>query len=209
MYAFANKLNVYWCTIWSIWNTNSARQVNKTDLNTQCLVKLNCDFEYSSSKRWIVTLLCHVACQERVDTKLLNTHFLKSSKCLKELSLSHSVLSLTRVAHDCITNKEISAWIVSAANLLWNATVLCKEINMCNIVQVDNCSQLACLFELNCRCLVGREHNVLISETYIIRKLQLCVAGTVCTTTLLLQNLQDKWVWTCLNCEILSVSLVP
>ena len=70
---------------------------------------------------------------------------------------------------------ENSAGIVTAADLFRQmAQSLFQKIDMSDIVQIDDGSQLVSQLEILSRCIVGREHDIVSSTAHSLGQHQLC-----------------------------------
>ena len=65
------------------------------------------------------------------------------------------ILGISGVVHDCCGNREGSTRIISAADLLRNSCCLFKEVNMCEIIQIDRCTKLLSKNKFFCRRIIG------------------------------------------------------
>ena len=81
--------------------------------------------------------------------------FLQNLISIKGLLRCHTVFCIPRIVHNVIADLEETARIKTAADRLRDMSDrLLKEINMCNIIQIDDCSQFVCQHKLLSRSVI-------------------------------------------------------
>ena len=145
-----------------------------------------------------------------MDTEFLGTFRFQSLECFKDLLGSHTIFCISWVVHDVIADLKHSARIVTAADHFRNISdSSLYALDMSNIIQVDDSTDLICIFELFFRCIIGREHNVSFFASDCFGHHQLCHGRAVTSTAILLKNFDQEWVWSCLYSEEFFETFVP
>ena len=88
--------------------------------------------------------------------------FLQDPVRVRDLLRCHAVLCISRVIHNIIADLKQSARVITAADRLRNMPdSLFQKINMGDIIQIDNCSQLIRKNKIFRRSIIGGKHNVM------------------------------------------------
>ena len=125
-------------------------------------LKTYCLFKKNFCKHWII-IICHcIAGKECMNTEFFCTFCFQCLKCFCDLLCCHSILRISRIIHNIITDLEYSARIITATDCLRNMSdCLLKEVNMCNIIQIDDCSKFISKFKIFLRCIIRGKHNIM------------------------------------------------
>ena len=109
-----------------------------------------------------------------MDAEMLGALGLERAECLEQLLGRHAVLGIARVVHNAVRNFEKATGVITAADGFWNAANrLFEEVDVRNIVEVDNGTQLRSRLVVGCGGFIRREHNVVARDAHSIAKLQL------------------------------------
>ena len=101
-----------------------------------------------------------------MNTELLRALCLEQPERLSDLRTGHAVLGIAGIVHDlkaftCLTERERAAGVEAAADLLRDiADRAFQKVHVCEIVQIDDCTQLCRQPVILGRGLIGREHNM-------------------------------------------------
>ena len=110
-----------------------------------------------------------------MDSKILRSFCLQHLKCFEKLFRCHAVFGIARIVHDIIADFEQAARIITAADHLGNMPDrLLQKLNMCNIVQIDNCPQLICQLKFFRRRIIRGKHDLLPFEFHSLCHHKLC-----------------------------------
>ena len=145
-----------------------------------------------------------------MDTKFLSTFFLQNLECLKNLLSSHTIFGIPGIVHDIIADLKHSARIITAADHFRNISdCFLHTLNMSDIIQVNNSTDLIGILKLFLRCIIGRKHNIPFLAADCFGHHQLCHGRTVTATAIFLKNFDQKRVRSCLYCKKLFKSFIP
>ena len=136
-------------------------------------------------------------------------HLLQAAQTLPQLLVGEAVLRFAGVAHDGIANLEIPAGVVAAAHRFGNAPVLCQNVDVGNIVQVDVSVHSPRMVKFLVGHGVGGEHHVPPEKPAGGGQGQLRVAGAVHPAALLLQDAKDGRVGQGLHGKVFLKILAP
>ena len=139
----------------------------------------------------------------------LCAQFFQALQALLQLGIGEAVLRVARIAHDFVTDFEVSAGIVAAADGFGNAAVLTENVNVGNVVEVDERAEAAGVVELMVGHGVGGEHDVPPGESAGVCEHQFRVAGAVHAAAFFLQNAEDSGVRQGLDGEIFLKIFAP
>lgn len=123
--------------------------------------------------------------------EFLGAQLLQPDIALLDLLGGHAILGIAGVIHNGVTQCKMAAGIVAAADQRRDPYQPIQKIDMGNVVQIDNSTQLTGQFILRSGGLIGREHDLLSAETALVRQHQFHLTGTVHTAALFLQDLQN------------------
>ena len=159
----------------SVGNTYATGKVDEGDVGSGLLFQLHSQLKELFCQHRIILVGHGVAGQECMNTEFLNTFCFQDLVSLEDLRCGHSVLGIAGVVHDAIAHTENSAGIVTATDLFRQmAQSLFQKIDMSDIVQIDDGSQLVSQLEILSRCIIGREHDIVSSAAHSLGQHQLC-----------------------------------
>ena len=173
-------------------------------------LKLYGKLKHNFCKHRIVVVGYGVAGKECMDSKFFGTFGFQDAECIKNLLGSHSVFCISRIIHDTVADLEYSAWIITAADHFRNSSESSLyALNMCNIIKIDDSTDLICIFELFLRCIVGGEHDIALLAAHCFCHHKLCGGGAVTAAAILLKNVDQIRVRCCFYCKKFLESFVP
>ena len=145
-----------------------------------------------------------------MDTEFFGAFCFQCTERLKDLICCHTIFGITRIIHNVVTDFKQSAWIITTADRLRNITdSFLYSFNMCDIIKVDDPTDLICIAELCLRCIIRRKHDITFFAADCFGKHQFSHRGTVTSTSVLLKNLDQIWIRCCFNCEEFFKSFIP
>ena len=112
---FTDRFDVVRLLIRTIRNTDTAGQVDKCNMCTGLLFQLHSHFKKCLSQCRIIFIGHSVTCKECMNTEILHTFCFQNLKSLEQLLCGKTIFCIAGVVHNIITDREISARIVSAA----------------------------------------------------------------------------------------------
>ncbi|CIV85316.1 Uncharacterised protein [Streptococcus pneumoniae] len=144
-----------------------------------------------------------------MNPKSLGSFFLQDSKGFKELVLGHAKLSLPRIVHNVCPQFKNASRIITTRDDFWNTCCSLQMFNIFKGIQVNGRTQFTCIGVFLVWRVVGREHNLRTQKVQFMAHQKLYITRAVHTTTFFLENFQNSWSWSSLNCKIFLKALVP
>ena len=127
----------------------------------------------------------------------------------RQLRTCEAVFCVFGFVHDFVVDRELTAWIESAADRFRQSGCFFQEIDVGNVIQIDGRIQFVGELKVFFRRHVRREHDFIAFESECISHHQLCISRTIDATTFFFQNLQDGRCRGCLHSEVFLEALVP
>ena len=196
--------------IWFVSDSNTTGKVDKLHMSACLLLKFHCHFKHLFRQHRII-LICHsIACKECMDTEFLGTFFLQDLECFKNLLCCHTIFGISGVVHNIVADLKHSARIITTADHLRNISYgSFYALDMCDIIKIDDPADFICIFEFFFRCIIGRKHDISLFASDCFGHHQLCHGRTVTATAILLKDLDQKWIWSCLHSKEFFEALIP
>ena len=207
--ALADGENVVGFLFRPIGDAHAAGQVYKADVCTGLLLEHDSSFKQHPCQLGVVGVGDGVACQEGMQTEVLDPLLHQDLEPIDQLLGGKAVLCLPRIVHDMGFDLKMSAGIVPAEDGLRQTCNLFQKVNVGDIIQVDVCAQLLCQLEILRRGHIGGEHDIAAGKAACLAHHQLRQRGAVHAAALLLQNFQNKGIGGRLDCKVFPVALVP
>ena len=160
-------------------------------------------------QRRVIAVVRGVRGKEGVQAELLRAQPHQLFDAVEDLPAGHAVFRIAGVSHDGVAEFEIPAGIIAQADGLRNAAVLRQEVDVRVIVKVDDRAQLARVFKLARRGIVGGEHDVLARDAQLFAQHQLGLRRAVHAAAVPVQQLQDCRVRAGLDRVVFLVAHVP
>ena len=207
---FTDHSDIIRSLIWSVRDSDSTGKIDELDVCSCLFVKFYCQFEHYFCKHRIILICYGIAGKECMDTEILGSFGFEDTESIKDLLCCHSVFCISRVVHDIIADLEHTARIVTATDrlrYLAYSTLYCFD--MCDIIQVDDSADLICITEFCFRSIVGREHDITFFASDRLGKHQLCHGRAVAATAVLLKDLDQIRVRSCLYSKKFFEAFVP
>ena len=127
-------------------NTDSARQIDKSDVSTGDVLEFYGKLEKHLGKLRIVFICDCVACEKSVDTEFLDTLLLQDAERLEQLIGCHAILGVSRVVHNTVGEFEQSARVIAAADPFRNISQCFLNVfDAGEVIQVDDGMDVICL----------------------------------------------------------------
>ena len=126
-----------------------------------------------------------------------------------QLWTCEAVFCVFGFVHYFIVDRELSAWIESAADRFRQSGCFFQEIDVGNVIQIDGRIQFVGELKVFFRRHVRREHDFIAFESECISHHQLCISRTIDATTFFFQNLQNGRCRCCLHSEVFFKAFVP
>ena len=120
MNALTDHTDIVRLLIRCVRNSDTAGEINETDIASGLVAQLNNELKQLSCELRIILVRYGIACKESVDSEMFRTFAFKNLICFNDLILGHSVLGISRVVHDSVTQFKHSARIVATADSLRN-----------------------------------------------------------------------------------------
>ena len=172
--ALTNRLNIVRLLAGLIRNAHTARQVDELNVRARLLLQPNSQLEQHGGELGVIVVRHRIAAQEGMDAEMLGALGLERAECLEQLFGRHAILGIARVVHNAVRNFEKATGVITAADGFWNAANrLFEEVDVRNIVEIDNGTQLRSRLVVGCGGFIRREHNVVARDAHSIAKLQL------------------------------------
>ena len=168
--------DIIWLLIRFIRNSDTTGKVDEFNVCTCLLLKLHGKLKHNLCKHWIIIIGHCVACKECMDSELFGTFGFQDTECVKNLLGSHSVFCISGIIHDTVTDLKYSTWIVTAADHFRDfSESFLYALNMCDVIKVDDPTDLICISELFLRCVIGRKHDIALFAAYCLSHHKLCL----------------------------------
>jgi len=209
VYLIAYELDVGLRILRTVRDAHAAGKIDKADLDAQLVMQFLRGFKEELCKRRIIHVIRVIGRKERVQAKFRYAQLLEFLHALCELCAREAIFRIRRVAHDLRADLEFAARVKAAADSLRDAAVLCKEVDMRNIVKVDDGVKPARIFKILCRRCVGGKHDVVRHDAHGFAEHQLRIAGAVHAAALFFEDLHQHGVRAGLYRIILLIALVP
>ena len=166
-HAFTDHLDIIRFLIRFVRNSDTSGQIDEFNMRTRFLLKLYSNFKKHFRKSRVILVRHRIACKKCMDAEFLCPFCFQDLEGFKDLFGGHAVFRVARVIHDAVGNLEQSTRIVPAADRLRDfSDRLLQKINMCDVIQIDDRTQLCRKTELFRRRIVGRKHDVLSYRAY-------------------------------------------
>ena len=110
-----------------------------------------------------------------MNTKLLCSFGFEDTEGFKNLLCCHSVFCIPGIVHNIIADLEHTTRIITAADGFWNFShCTLYRLDMCDVVKIDDSTDLICIAEFLFRSIVGREHDIAFFTADCLGKHQFC-----------------------------------
>ena len=208
--AFTNRLNIVRLLAGLVRNAHAARQVDELNVRARLLLQLNSQLEQHGGELGVIVVRHGIAAQEGMDAEMLGALGLERAERLEQLLGRHAILGIARVVHNAVRNFEKATGVITAADGFWNAANrLFEEVDVRNIVEVDNGTQLRSRLVVGCGGFIRREHNVVARDAHSIAKLQLSCRRTVASAPVIAQDIDKERVRRGLYRKVFLEAWVP
>ena len=179
-------------------------------MGSSFFLKFYSQFKHYFCKHWIIFVCYCIAGKKCMDTEFFGSFCFQCAERFKDLICCHSVFGIPRIIHNIITDFKQSTRIITAADCLRDvADSLFYCFNMCNIIKIDNSTDLICIAEFCFRRIIGWKHDITFFAADCFGKHQFGHRGTVTSTSVLLKDLDQIWIRCCFNCEEFFESFIP
>ena len=177
-------------------------------MDAEAALELDCQLEHELSREDEGLRAALVRSDHRVQAEALNALLLCHLVGLEELVARQAVLRFRRLADDVVAFDEV-ARVVAEADDLRQASVLLEVVEMADVIEVDDGTELDGLLELVRRRVVGGQQDLLALVARRFREHELSEAAVVRAGSFLVQALQEARVRQRLDGELLAEARSP
>mmetsp|Transcript_89033 Transcript_89033/g.251284 ORF Transcript_89033/g.251284 Transcript_89033/m.251284 type:complete len:350 (+) Transcript_89033:439-1488(+) len=189
-------------------NADATAEVHHLHLDAELLMDLHRQQEEHARGLHQLVDLEAVRHHHGVEAEALDAKVLALLVALEQLSRGAAELGRLGVANELVA-RPAGSGIEAEADHLGQAILLVQEVNMGEVIQVHEGSELLRLLELFDRCVVASEHDFLGFETHLLGQHELGDGRAVGATSLLLQHLQDVGIRCRLHGEVVPETWAP
>ena len=115
-YALTDHVDVIRCLFRLVRDSNATGKVDKFNICSGLLFKTYCQFKQLTGKLRIIFIRHRIACKESMHTKIPHTLFFQDTVSFKHLLRSKSILGISRIIHDSVTQLKNSTGIEATAH---------------------------------------------------------------------------------------------
>ena len=205
----ADGLYVTFGLLGPVVHANTPGQVHEGDVGPGGVAQPHRQQEQLGGQLRVVFVGGGVGSQEGMDAEMPGTQLLQPGNGPGHLILGHTVLGIPGHIHNGVAQAEGAAGVKAQTHGLRHRAHGGQEIHIGGIVQVDIGPQLPGLKQILLRGDVGGEHDVVARDAHRLAKQQLCVAGAVTATALLMEKLQNIGIGGGLHGKILPEAGIP
>ena len=165
-YAVTDCQDVIGLLVRTVGDSDAAGQIDERDMDACLLFEFNSQLKQNLCQHGIIFIGHRIAGQERMYAEMLCALFLQNLKCLANLLCGHAVFGIAGIVHDVIADFKQTARVKTAADGLRNMSQgFLQTLDMSDIVQVDDGSQLFRIGKFLRRRIVGGKHDVRTGKT--------------------------------------------
>ena len=174
MNALADRLDVVRFLVRLVWHADTAGEVDEVERDAGLCLDLDSELEELLRQGRVVIVRYRVRCEKGVHAEVLDAALLQDAVALDELCGGHAVLRILRVIHDGVCDAEVSARIVTKAHGLREAAQgILQLLDVREVVEIDDGTELVRDLILLERCVVRRKHDVMAVEAAGVGHLKL------------------------------------
>ena len=206
----ADDLDIVRRLVGPVCDAHAAGQVDEGNVHAGLVPQFYCQFEQLARQRRIVIVRNGVARQKRMDAAVLNALFLQQTHPFEHLLRRKAVFGFAGVVHDRRVDRKAAAGVIPHGNCFRQfADGFFAEIDVGNIVEIDDGTDLGGILELRCGGHVRRKHDLIPRQIHGLRKGKFRPRRTVAAEAIVLQNSHDRRIRTRFYREEFPVPRIP
>ena len=210
VHPLADGVNVVGLLLGQVGDADTAGQIDEGDACTGLALQAHGKLKEDARELGVVVVGDGVAGKECVDAKVLGALGLEHAERLEELLGGHAVFGVAGVIHDAVGELEQAARIKAAADRLGDgACDALKELDVADVVKVDDGAQFVGELKVRCRCVVGREHDVVSRDAQRAGDHELGIARAIAAAAVFVENGDERRVGIGLDGKVFLKARVP